>query len=297
MAGGFSVTPPACARAAHAQCATCATLTLTRLKFNNEMPRSYARRRNTRGATAARQKKARRSTYSKRRLRRKFRRYGFLGTLRGRNPFTQDRMSTVLKYNTVIGLNPPIAGGTTMGTNVWRFNINSMWDPDYTGLGHQPMYFDNYAALYQKYQVKYAKITATVINHYVNTTDGGTNNVNHTYKLFLYKDAEQTTDMPSNVEQLIELGGNNIKWRFASPSLTGILPKLHLGCAPHRLLNRSFRDDSLQAVTTGNPARPCVFYVGVCTSDGEADPPAVKIDIRITYYCDFFDRIMAQGQN
>lgn len=35
----------------------------------------------------------------------------------------------------------------------YQFRLNSLFDPDYTGAGHQPMGFDQLAALYQRYRV------------------------------------------------------------------------------------------------------------------------------------------------
>lgn len=40
---------------------------------------------------------------------------------------------------------------------------NGMYDPDITGTGHQPMYFDQIAALYQEYTVIGAKITIDIV--------------------------------------------------------------------------------------------------------------------------------------
>lgn len=48
---------------------------------------------------------------------------------------------------------------TTAGAaGTWLFNINSLFDPDSTHTGHQPMYFDQIKLLYSKYKVISAKI-------------------------------------------------------------------------------------------------------------------------------------------
>lgn len=39
------------------------------------------------------------------------------------------------------------------------FRINSLFDPDYTGVGHQPLYFDQFAASYGRYVVLGCKAT------------------------------------------------------------------------------------------------------------------------------------------
>lgn len=44
------------------------------------------------------------------------------------------------------------------------WSANSIYDPDFTGTGHQPLYFDQYAAIYDQYVVLGAKITITFAN-------------------------------------------------------------------------------------------------------------------------------------
>lgn len=54
-----------------------------------------------------------------------------------------------------------LAAGT-VGTQ--QYNINGLYDFDYTGTGHQPFYFDQYAAIYNHYVVTGAKITIAWVN-------------------------------------------------------------------------------------------------------------------------------------
>lgn len=261
------------------------------------MTRMYRRNRRSR-ATA--QRNARRFRFRRTRGARTWKSKKFpMYSLRGRNPFTQERMSTVLKYNDVISLDANAGTLGSTGSNMWQFCLNGLYDPDTTSTGHQPLFFDNYAALYSKYFVKYATITVTVINHFVNTSIAGpTFYVNNAYKLFILKDAtNSSTEFPSNIQQVIEAGGSNIKWRFAGPSLTGKLPKLKMGCAPHKIACRGYRDDTLTAATNANPASAVYAYVGIAAADASSNPVAVSVDVRITYYVDFFDRIAAQAQN
>lgn len=50
----------------------------------------------------------------------------------------------------------------SMATQIWR--ANSLFDPDETGVGHQPLYRDEYAGIYNHYVVLGSKITAYVCN-------------------------------------------------------------------------------------------------------------------------------------
>jgi len=57
----------------------------------------------------------------------------------------------------------PITSGGTYGQ--YTFRGNSCFDPDETGIGHQPMYFDQYATVYSKYKVKSSRIRVTAANY------------------------------------------------------------------------------------------------------------------------------------
>lgn len=52
---------------------------------------------------------------------------------------------------------------TTGLVGTYRFSCNGMFDPDSTGVGHQPMYFDNLTAIYDHYTVIGSKLTLKVV--------------------------------------------------------------------------------------------------------------------------------------
>lgn len=54
-----------------------------------------------------------------------------------------------------------IQGGASGAMATYNFRCNGMFDPDATGAGHQPMYFDQLTALYDHYCVIGAKIRVT----------------------------------------------------------------------------------------------------------------------------------------
>lgn len=60
-----------------------------------------------------------------------------------------------LPYHTALSL------GSTVGSQqVWSFKMNDIYDPDYTGTGHQPLGHDQWALYYTQYSVIGAKVTA-----------------------------------------------------------------------------------------------------------------------------------------
>lgn len=67
---------------------------------------------------------------------------------------------TTLRYNE----SHSFATASTAGfATSYRFNLNSLYDPNETGLGHQPRGYDQLMALYNKYCVVAAKISVTIV--------------------------------------------------------------------------------------------------------------------------------------
>lgn len=78
------------------------------------------------------------------------------------------KLKSTLKYAQTITLNPS-AGGCAGHT----FRCNSLFDPDLTGTGHQPMGFDQVSALYDRYVVTSVRIKVTQLPSSVSTTIPG----------------------------------------------------------------------------------------------------------------------------
>jgi len=69
-----------------------------------------------------------------------------------------ERMRLKHKYRESLHLT-----GTAGASATYIFSCNGMYDPNITGTGHQPMFFDNMAALYDHYTVMNAKISVVYI--------------------------------------------------------------------------------------------------------------------------------------
>lgn len=70
----------------------------------------------------------------------------------GKQPFAPQRSATLV-YNDLI---PVTLSGTGTGQRV--FSCNGLFDPDVTGTGHQPLYFDQMMTLYNHYVVTASRI-------------------------------------------------------------------------------------------------------------------------------------------
>lgn len=110
------------------------------------------RKRRMSGSSAA--KSTRTSTSGDKALRDVRRRKKTQITALPRNqPFPQQLVAT-LRYSEIVGIATNIGG---VGEYVFR--TNSLYDPNYTSTGHQPMYFDQYMTVYNHYTVLKSKIT------------------------------------------------------------------------------------------------------------------------------------------
>jgi hypothetical protein len=70
-----------------------------------------------------------------------------------------DRILTKLRYSDF-----GTVSSTTGAVGSYKFRWNSTFDPDYTGTGHQPLYRDTYAAIYDQYAVVRARVVFRITN-------------------------------------------------------------------------------------------------------------------------------------
>jgi len=78
------------------------------------------------------------------------------------------KLKSTLKYAETITLNPSVGGCAG-----YTFRCNSLHDPNYSGVGHQPMGFDQLKVLYDRYTVTGCRIKVTQVPSSVSTTIPG----------------------------------------------------------------------------------------------------------------------------
>lgn len=97
-------------------------------------------------------------------------------------------MTVKMRYSDTISINP---GSGVLGSYVFR--ANDMYDPDYTGLGHQPLGFDQYmGVMYNHFTVLGSKITIQPV--------GGSSN-----------QVAEVTCLLSDVNNISGLGMNDLR--------------------------------------------------------------------------------------
>lgn len=185
-----------------------------------------------------------------------------------------ESLTTLIRYNDVytIQSSSGSAGGQIM-------RMTSVFDPDFTGSGHQPLYFDQFTPVYDNYVVLGATLNAEFSP--------------------LSDDTEITTTGPYTVGLT---GNNNTSYSGGSfvlaeqnKSVTAVLGrdkgtsvvKLKMNYSPKSCLGVSPDDDTIQSAVSTNPSKNWFVYAWV--SDDNFTSGSVKVRITITYRVRFFN--------
>lgn len=166
----------------------------------------------------------------------------------------------------------------TSASGQYQFRLNSLFDPDLTGLGHQPYGFDNLALLYNRYRV-----IATGWRIQQPSSFNGTpvvfgalpnNDVSVTWDNF-----GEMAENPRAKTVLNNPGGSIrvLRGKVSLPKLMG------------RTRAQYMADDNFQAIVNTNPAENAILYLASFNAlTGEAIPN-IPIHVILEYTVEFFD--------
>jgi len=179
------------------------------------------------------------------------------------------KIITILKYVDLYGLTST-AGGIANQV----FSMNSVFDPDVTGVGHQPMYFDRYQAIYNNYRVLGSRLTAEIspttpvsatgpfvwgINGSFSSASLGTSSV------VRMEQNDAVSDLFNQQE-----GAKRLSFAFS--------PEIKLG--------RSSEDDTVNGTTAASPSLQ--YYAHVWFSDANSQTTSAILRIWIEYTVEFY---------
>lgn len=162
-------------------------------------------------------------------------------------------------------------------------SANGIYDPNITGTGHQPMYFDQYAAIYQHYVVLGAKITAWA------STTSTSNAVPRVWGIYLDDNAGALTSKVAS--ELMELP--TTKYSFVNQGAAyGTFPVKKL---VHTFSARKFfgfkdvKDNKGEfgSVVSSNPIDQAYFAIWAAAQNESDDPAAVQFMVEIDYIVQF----------
>jgi len=180
----------------------------------------------------------------------------------------RETLVTTLRYSDNINLAYPGGVGGIVG-NIFR--MNSAFDPDFTGTGHQPLYFDQFAAVYGQYTVLSAKLTVTFAStsHDTDAVPKGpyaigiTGNNSGTF-------ASTTSGLQEAEKSVYTL--------LARDDAGPAIKTLTLDYVPQRDIGLPPTDDTIGASISSNPLKPFWAYVWF----GDVGGVAANMNIQVT---------------
>lgn len=174
------------------------------------------------------------------------------------DPFP-NQATAIMRYSEVISLNPGIATPAA-----YLFRANSIFDPNFSGIGHQPYGHDTYSSIYNHYCV-----TSSVITVQSTTSANGVFGVSVTDDTVVQADYDTIRETKGTAVATMLSGG--------SP------PKIY------QKYNRRAQFGDLQNVNAqsanfgANPAELSIFHLWAEGTDSGADPGVFKFMVTITY--------------
>jgi hypothetical protein len=157
-------------------------------------------------------------------------------------------------------------------TNIYTFNANSIFDPDQTGVGHQPLAYDQFTPDYNRYRV--LKV------HY-DITFGNTSTVGQATRCVVaFVNGSTVPSFPAIFE--IRNGTNGTVGTGGDPlRLKGSFDLTKINADPQK-----YRiDDRYSAVVTGNPTEVMYIHCAMYSTSGSP----IRLGVRLTYDVEFYD--------
>lgn len=164
---------------------------------------------------------------------------------------------------------------------VYTFRANSLFDPNFSGSGHQPMGFDNIMPFYNHYTVIGSKIKVTFQSF---DTVASTPTV-----VGILLNGEQTPSLPS-WDNLAEQG--NLTYSIMSPlgsAATTFTPanmtSLTKGYSAHRYFGRRgiITEDDFRGTASTNPVEQAYFHIFVCPANNSTNNGSIQAIVEIEY--------------
>lgn len=155
-----------------------------------------------------------------------------------------------------------ILTSTTGAVVSYQWSCNGMYDPNITGTGHQPLYFDQLGAIYDHYTVFRSTIKYEIL---------GT----QTFAWSAYID-DDTTITSSVVEAAEQVGG-----KTGLLSSQAVRPQvIQLSWDAKKFFGGDiFDNDNLQGTTAANPTEQSYFTILASTSDLSTGNLTIKVVI------------------
>lgn len=176
-----------------------------------------------------------------------------------------------LRYATRITLNP------TFSTPAYHaFRANSLFDPDLSGTGHQPMGFDQYMGFYNHYNVSSSKIKATAWSGASDATGTAIVGIRTGSSASTYLTTQGLLEAEGT--HWVPMGGID-----GGKSITTVNQSVDLS----KYLGKFYMDDSNRGSDATNPEEDVIFQLFGAGVDTSTDPAPINYIVTIEFRVKF----------
>jgi len=181
-------------------------------------------------------------------------------------------------------LNTLTAGASGLFGTEQVFRLNSLFDPDLTGTGHQPYGFDTLASLYYRYKVRAVRVM-------VRFSDPSADGVLCAAQF--QAPSVTSTVTGSDTNTVMERAGMWTQNLNNTGEQVAILDQFFpistlVGATPVQFAANL---EDYQSLCTTSPARTPYLRIAIAALDG-ASTPTVRLETKILFYTEFFERIV-----
>lgn len=191
------------------------------------------------------------------------------------------RMFCKLKYHDSFNLAPNYAGGAPLDGYIFR---SGLYDPDQSAVGHQPLWRDQLANLYQMYRVHGLKYRIKVVN-------------SNTNQLAMVAVQESHAEMPAlagvDFNTVVERNNGRILTipgaGAAAKTIKGYVP---IG-RPWGLTRQGMKaDEDFEAAIGSNPTKMAYLNIYGVSKNTSA---ILNCEIELTFFVELFKRVEVAG--
>jgi len=156
-----------------------------------------------------------------------------------------------------------------------KFRCNSIYDPDYTGVGHQPMFHDQYALFYNHYRVTSAKIK-------VQWCLATANDATSPYMIGIHTSDDLT--IPLDYQTIVENKRGVTKYIARYTNMPNTF-EMSYSFNGSKFFGDKAKGDSTQSVFGSDPAELAYFNVWVQSADQVSSVSPIRGIVTIDYTC------------
>jgi len=190
-------------------------------------------------------------------------------------PFAQ-RYICRMKYADSVQVTGPGLGGIS----TFRFNLNSIYDPNRTGLGHQPYGHDTLATLYNRYRVIKCKYVISAI-----PTGATTGNQ---YGIVAALPANEQVNVVS-INEVQEHPRAQFITQAPDAALKVLKGTVHIPSLVGRTKAQYLADDRYQATYGADPNELAVLNVYTGLLNAASETVSMQLNVMLEYTVESFD--------